>query len=187
MPLVEAVRQRRRRRLVDDAQDVEAGDAAGVARRRALRVVEVRGHGDDGAVDFVVELALLGKKRFGAVLQVAQDERGNLRRRELARAEADPDDAAGIAADAERQQARLAAHIVDAFAHEALHRIDGARGVGQQAPLRFAADVDGAVLGRRHDGRHQRVAAAIANDDGHAVFHERDEAVGRPEVDADDL
>ena len=40
--LVEAVGERRRRRLVDDAQDVEAGDAAGVARRRALRVVEVR-------------------------------------------------------------------------------------------------------------------------------------------------
>ena len=40
--LVEAVRERRRGRLVDDAHHVEAGDAAGVARRGALRVVEVR-------------------------------------------------------------------------------------------------------------------------------------------------
>ena len=31
------------------------------------------------------------------------------------------------------------------------------------------------------------VVAAIANDHGRSVLHERDEAVGRPEVDADDL
>ena len=44
--LVEAVRERRRGRLVDDPEDVQAGDAAGVLRRLALRVVEVRGDGD---------------------------------------------------------------------------------------------------------------------------------------------
>ena len=40
--LVEAVGERRRRRLVDDALDLEAGDAAGVLRGLALGVVEVR-------------------------------------------------------------------------------------------------------------------------------------------------
>ena len=40
--LVEAVRERRRRRLVDDALDLEAGDAAGVLGGLALGVVEVR-------------------------------------------------------------------------------------------------------------------------------------------------
>ena len=45
--LVEAVGERGRGRLVDDAHHFEAGDLAGVFRRLALRVVEVRGHGDD--------------------------------------------------------------------------------------------------------------------------------------------
>ena len=45
--LVEAVRDRRRRRLVDDAQHVQAGDGAGVLRRLAPRVVEVGGYRDD--------------------------------------------------------------------------------------------------------------------------------------------
>ena len=98
--LVEPVGQRRRGRLVDDAQHFEAGEAAGIARGRALRVVEVGRHGDDRAIDLEVELALLAEVIFGAVLQLAQHERGDLRRRELPVAQADADDAAGIAADA---------------------------------------------------------------------------------------
>ena len=102
--LVEAVGERRRGRLVDDAQHLEAGEPAGVARRRPLRVVEVGGHGDDRAIDLEVELALLAEVILGAALQLAQDERGDLRRRELPAGDADPDDAARLAADRERQQ-----------------------------------------------------------------------------------
>ena len=46
--LVEAVGQRRRRRLVDDAQHLEAGDGAGVLGRLALAVVEVGRDRDHG-------------------------------------------------------------------------------------------------------------------------------------------
>ena len=56
--LVEAVGQRGGGRLVDDALDVEAGDLAGVLGRLALVVVEVRGDGDDGAVDGLAEVGL---------------------------------------------------------------------------------------------------------------------------------
>ena len=85
VPLVEAVGERRRGRLVDDAEHVEAGDPAGVARGGPLRVVEVRRDRDDGAIDVRIDLALLGEVLLGAVLQLAQDERRDLRRRELAR------------------------------------------------------------------------------------------------------
>ena len=54
----EAVGERRGGGLVDDAQDLEPGDAARDLRRRALQLVEVRGHGDDGALDRLAERRL---------------------------------------------------------------------------------------------------------------------------------
>ncbi len=75
--LVEPVGERRRRRLVDDAEHVQAGDLAGVLRRLTLRVVEVRGDGDDGVRDRLAEIGL------GVRLQLLQDHRRDLRRRIL--------------------------------------------------------------------------------------------------------
>ena len=95
-PLVETVGERCRRRLVDDAEHLEARDAAGVAGGGALRVVEIGGHGDDGPIDLGVDIALGRKVRFGAVLQFTEHERGNLGRRQLAIAQADADHAGAI-------------------------------------------------------------------------------------------
>ena len=60
LALVEAVGERRRGRLVDDALDVEAGDAAGVLGRLALGVVEVGRDGDDRLGDLLAEVVLGG-------------------------------------------------------------------------------------------------------------------------------
>ena len=79
-PLADAlqtVRERGRRRLVDDAHDVEPGDAAGVLGRLALAVVEVRGHRDDGLLDRLAEV------RLGALLERLEHDRRDLRRRDL--------------------------------------------------------------------------------------------------------
>ena len=73
--LVEAVRERGRRGLVDDAHDLEAGDLAGVLGGLALRVVEVRRHGDDRLVDLLAQVLL------GVPLELLQDHRGDLWRR----------------------------------------------------------------------------------------------------------
>ncbi len=70
--LVEAVGERRGRRLVDDAQHLEAGDLAGVLGRLALGIVEVGGNGDDGLRDGLAELGL------GRLLHLLQDEGGDL-------------------------------------------------------------------------------------------------------------
>ena len=56
--LVEAVRERGRGGLVDDAQHFEARDLTGLLGGLALGVVEVRGHGDDGLVHGLAEVAL---------------------------------------------------------------------------------------------------------------------------------
>ena len=80
---IESVSQRRRGRLIDQAQHFKAGHAARVFGGLPLRVVEVGGHGDHGLGDRRAEKAL------GIALELAQNISGNLRRRELILAELD--------------------------------------------------------------------------------------------------
>ena len=75
--LVEPVGQRGGGRLVDDPRDLEAGDLAGVLGGLALAVVEVGRDGDDGLADLVAQVAL------GGLLELAEDQRRDLRRRVL--------------------------------------------------------------------------------------------------------
>ena len=91
---VEPVRERCRRRLVDDAEHLETGETACVPCRRPLRVVEVRRHGDDSAIHLEVELTLLAEVLLGPVLQFLEDECGDLRRGELTVTKTDADDTA---------------------------------------------------------------------------------------------
>ena len=59
LAFLQAVRERCRSRFVDDAQDVESGNAAGIFRGLTLRIVEVGGDRDDGVDD------LFAQCRFG--------------------------------------------------------------------------------------------------------------------------
>ena len=45
---IEAVGQRRRRRLVDNLENIQSGELAGRDRRRALRIIEICRDGDHG-------------------------------------------------------------------------------------------------------------------------------------------
>ena len=64
---VQTVGEGRRRRFGDETQHVEPGEAGGIARGSARRVVEIGGHGHDRAVDVASEC------QFCAFLDRAQD------------------------------------------------------------------------------------------------------------------
>ena len=73
--LFEAVGKRGRRRLIDDAQHFEAGDAPGVLGRLALGIVEIGRHGNDRVGHRLAE------KRLGRLLHLLEDEGADLARR----------------------------------------------------------------------------------------------------------
>ena len=98
MPLVEAVSKACRRRLIDDAQNVKPGEPTGVASGSPLGIIEIRGHGDDRSIHFGIEITLTGEHRFGAPLELSQNEAGDLGRGQFTLAQVNVDDAAGLAA-----------------------------------------------------------------------------------------
>ena len=63
LAFVETISKRRRCRFVHQAQHVKPGKTPGIFRGLSLRVVEVRGHGDNGLAH------RHAKRRFGIVLQ----------------------------------------------------------------------------------------------------------------------
>ena len=73
---IQAIGQRGRGRLVDQAKHFKSGHAARILGGLALRIVEVGRHGDDGLRDRRAEEPL------GVALELAQNVGRNLRRRE---------------------------------------------------------------------------------------------------------
>ncbi len=177
--LVEAVGERRRGRLVDDAQHLEAGDLAGVLGGVALGVVEVRGDRDHGLAHRLAQVCL------GVGLELLQDHRRDLRRRDDLVAGLHAGVAVRPRRDLVRDDLLLLGHLGGLAAHEALDREDGVLGVGHRLPLGRRPHQPLAVLGEGDDRRGRATALGVGDDGGLAALHHRHARVRRAQVDAD--
>ena len=179
--LVEAVGQRGRGRLVDDAGDFQAGDLAGVFRRLTLGVVEVGRHGDDGLVHLVAQVG------FGRFLELAEDHRRDFGRRVFLVAGLDLDVVFGAADDFVRHHLFFGRDFAVPPAHEALDREHGALRIRDGLTTGGFADEDVALIGERDDARREPIAFGVWNDLRFFAFHHGDDRVGRTEIDTDNL
>ena len=168
--------------LVDDALDLKAGDLARVLGGLALGVVEVGRNGDDGLGDGFAQIGL------GVLLELLQDEGGNLGRAVFFAGDLDP--GVVVLASNDLVGAVLAPLLdlrgVVLAAHEALDGGDGLLRVGHALSLGDLAD-EALLVREGHDGRGGAAALGAGDALGVFAFHDVDAGVGGPKVDADDL
>jgi hypothetical protein len=179
--LVEAVGERRRRRLVDQPLDVEPGDLAGVLGRLALGVVEVRRHGDHRLRPPSAEVVLR------RLLELLQDHRRDLRRAELLAVDVDAAVAVLGALDLVGDHLHLFADFFVATPHEALDRVDGVLGIGHRLALGDLADQTLAGFGEGDNRGGGPAPFGVGENLGLSPFQHGDHAVGGAQVDSDDL
>jgi hypothetical protein len=181
--LVEAVSQRGRRGLVDDALDVEARDPACVLGRLALGVVEVGRHRDDRVRHGLTEVVL------GRLLHLHEDARRDLGRRRLLALHLEPGVAVVGLDDLVRGERDVLLHdlVVETTANQPLDCVKGVLRVGDRLALGRLAHQDLVVLGERDDRRRRAIALAVLQDLPGAALHDGDARVGRAQVDTDDL
>ena len=157
--LIYAVSQRCCGRLVDDTQNLQTCDLAGVLGRLTLRVGEVSRNGDDSLRYRLAEISL----RIS--LQLLKDHRGDLLRR-----------------------VRLAVDVYAVVgAHVALDGNNGAVCVGDSLALCDLTDHALAVLGKCYNRRGGTCAFCVRDNDGFAALHNGYARVRRTEVNTNDL
>ena len=179
--LVETVGERGRSRLVDDPKHVEAGNLSGVLGGLPLRIVEVRGHGDDRVGDFLTEIVLSCR------LQLLKHHRRDLGGRILLAPHVDPRIAIAGLDDRVRHPRDLLRHFSVLAPHEALDREHGAFGIGDSLTLGDLADQPFPVL-TEGDDRGGRARTFLVHDDGRLpAFHHGHDRVRGPQIDSDDL
>src|SRR5262249_17113699 len=181
--LVETIGERGRRRLVDDALDVEAGDLARVLGGLALGVIEIGRDRDDGLLDLLAQIGL------GGLLHLLQDEGGNLRGRIGLAVRFDPGVAVRGARDAVGDEllVLLDHRVVVAAADQALDREERLFRVGDRLALGRLSDEALAVVREGHDGRGGPHAFRIVDDFPRLAFHPVDARIVRAEADPEDL
>ena len=113
----------------------------------ALRVVEIRGDGDDSAVDHVVEIFLCPGFEF------AKNVGRNFRRRKKLVAEANANHVAARFVDSKREARELVLNVRDATTHQALYGIDRAVGLREETLPGRLADENFSFVRNANDRR----------------------------------
>jgi len=182
-PLVHAVGERRRGGLVDDALDLQAGDATGVLGRLALGVVEVGRHGDDGLGDGLAQVVL------GGLAHLLQHLRRHLRRGHLLAVDVDPGVAVVGPDDLVRDHLLvLGDHVVlEATPDQALDGEQRVARVGDRLALGGLAHQHLAVAAEGDDAGRGAITLGVLDHLRLVALHDGDAGVGGAEVDADDL
>ncbi len=177
----QAVGQRSRCGLVDDADDFEAGNFACLLGRLALRVIKIRGHRNHGFGDFFAE------KIFRGGLQLAENHRGNLRRAinlaENVHARIvvlSLDDFVGDAL-------HLIANFIVAAAHKALDRIHGVLGIRHSLAFRYLSHEALSAFGYGDNRRGGARAFLVGDHHWFAALHDGYDRVGGAQVNSYNL
>ena len=179
--LVEAVRERGRGGLVDDAQHLEPRDLASVLGCLPLRVVEVCGHRHHRVRHRTAKVGLR------CLLHLAEHEGARLRRRVLLPIHLHPRVAAGAAHDAVRARGKvlLDVAVLKAPPDQALGREERPFRIRDCLALGGRAHEACAVVHEGDDRRRRALALSIFDHLRSATLHDRDARVGRPQIDAD--
>ena len=180
LAFVEAIGERGRCRLVDDAFDVETGDLAGIFGGLPLRVVEVRGDGNHSSRH------LLAQVRLGRFLQLAENHGRDLGRGVLF-ALAQDDDVISVALDLVGDHLHFFVDFVEAASHEPLDRINRVLRVGDGLPLRHLPNQPLAVLGECDHRRRSAASFFICDKFGFPPLHDCDAGVGGSKVNSNNL
>ena len=144
-------------RLIDDAQDVQACDAARILGGLALAVVKVSGDGDDGLRHRLTQVAL------GVAAYLGQDHGADLLRSQVSAVDVDAVVAAHMPLDAGHRPA----------------------GVCSKLALCRAAHQTLAVFGERHHAGGGALSLCVGDDDGLAALHHCHAAVRGAKVNTD--
>ena len=125
--------------------------------------------------------------RLGGLLELAQDHRGDFRRRVVLAVDVHLDQLVRPADDLVRNEFLFRCDFLVPPAHEALDRVDRTPRIGDGLALGRVADQDVALVGEGDDAGREAVAFLIGDDLDFAAFHDGDDGIGRAEVDADDF
>ena len=180
LALVEPVRQRRRRGLINNALHFEAGNLPGIFGSLPLRVIKVCRHGDDRFRHLLAQVV------FGRFLQLLQDQRRNLRRSVLLPLR-HHGHVVAIALYLIWNHLQLFADLVIAPSHEALDRINRVLRIGNGLPLGDLPHQPFAGLGEPNDRRGGPATLFIRYNFRLATLHNRHAGVGGAEVDSNNL